>query len=54
MKLKIKINIINLIIITNIDKLLRLIENLNISFEAIDVIYINKISIPPKKIKNKE
>lgn len=32
----------------------KLIENLNISFEAIEVIYINKISIPPKKIKNKE
>lgn len=32
----------------------KLIENLNISFDAIDVIYINKISIPPKKIKNKE
>lgn len=31
-----------------------LIENLNISFEAIDVIYMNKINIPPKKIKNKE
>lgn len=32
----------------------KLIENLNISFDAIEVIYINKISIPPKKIKNKE
>lgn len=35
-------------------RILKLIENLNISFEAIDVIYINKINIPPKKIKNKE
>lgn len=35
-------------------KILGLIENLNISLEAIDVIYINKINIPPKKIKNKE
>lgn len=34
--------------------LFRLIENLNNSFEASDVIYINKISIPPIKIKNKE
>lgn len=33
---------------------LKLIENLNISFDAIDVIYINKINIPPKKIRNKE
>lgn len=32
----------------------KLIENLNISFDAIEVIYINKINIPPKKIKNKE
>jgi hypothetical protein len=32
----------------------KFIENLNISFDAIDVIYINKISIPPKKIRNKE
>lgn len=32
----------------------RLIENLNISLDAIDVMYINKISIPPRKIKNKE
>lgn len=31
-----------------------LIENLNISFDAIEVIYINKINIPPKKIKNNE
>lgn len=29
-------------------------ENLNISFEDRDVIYINKISIPPIKIKNNE
>lgn len=35
-------------------RILKLIENLNISFEAIDVIYINKINMPPKKIKNKE
>lgn len=27
---------------------------LKISFDAKEVIYINKISIPPKKIKNKE
>jgi hypothetical protein len=32
----------------------RLMENLNISLDAIDVMYINKINIPPKKIKNKE
>lgn len=32
----------------------KLIENLNISLEAIDVIYINRISIPPRKIKNSE
>lgn len=32
----------------------KLIENLNISLEAIDVIYINKINIPPRKIKNNE
>lgn len=30
------------------------IENLKVSFEAKDVMYINKISIPPIKIKNKE
>lgn len=35
-------------------KIFKLIENLNISFDAIDVMYINKINIPPKKIKNKE
>lgn len=35
-------------------KIFKLIENLNTSFEAIEVIYINKINIPPKKIKNKE
>lgn len=29
-------------------------EILNISFEASDVIYMNKINIPPKKIKNNE
>lgn len=34
--------------------ILILIENLNISFDAIEVIYINKINIPPKKIKNNE
>lgn len=34
--------------------ILILIENLNISFDAIEVIYINRISIPPKKIKNNE
>jgi len=33
---------------------LKLIWNLNSSLEAIDVMYINKISIPPIKIKNKE
>lgn len=38
----------------NLEIILKLIENLNISFEAIDVIYINRINIPPKKIKNKE
>lgn len=32
----------------------KLIENLNISLEAIEVIYMNKISIPPRKIKNNE
>lgn len=35
-------------------KIFKLIEKLNISLEAIDVIYMNKINIPPKKIKNKE
>jgi len=34
--------------------ILILIENLNISFEAIEVIYINKINMPPKKIRNNE
>jgi len=29
-------------------------ENLNISLDARDVIYINKINIPPIKIKNNE
>lgn len=54
--LKLKIKIINIVKIINIsiESVLILIENLNISFEAIDVIYINKINIPPKKIKNKE
>lgn len=32
----------------------KLIENLNISFDAIDVMYIKRINIPPKKIKNRE
>ena len=32
----------------------KLIENLNISLEAIEVIYMNKINIPPRKIKNNE
>lgn len=32
----------------------KLMENLNISLEAIEVMYINKINIPPKKIRNKE
>lgn len=32
----------------------KLIFNLNFSLEAIDVIYMNKISIPPKKIKKRE
>lgn len=32
----------------------KLIFILNFSLEAIEVMYINKISIPPKKIKNKE
>ena len=45
---KIKKNIKNEAII------FKLIENLNISLDAIDVMYINKISIPPKKIKNSE
>ena len=35
-------------------EIFKLMENLNISFDAIDVMYINKINIPPKKIKNKE
>lgn len=55
LKSKIKKNNIKLkikVIINN--KSLILIENLNISFDAIDVIYINKINIPPKKIKNNE
>jgi len=41
----------------NIEKeliIFKLIENLNISLDAIEVMYINKINIPPKKIKNKE
>lgn len=38
----------------NVNKILIFKENLNISFDAIEVIYINKINIPPKKIKNKE
>jgi hypothetical protein len=29
-------------------------KKLNISFDANEVIYINKINIPPIKIKNKE
>lgn len=45
---KIKKNIKNEAII------FKLIENLNISLDAIEVMYINKISIPPKKIKNSE
>lgn len=32
----------------------KLIENLNISLDAIDVMYINKINMPPRKIKNRE
>jgi hypothetical protein len=52
-KIVIKITIIN--IKNKRDKInLILIENLNISFDAIDVIYINKINIPPKKIKKRE
>lgn len=55
--LKLKINK-NINIIKNNNKktkmVLKLIENLNISFDAIDVIYINKINIPPRKIKNNE
>lgn len=35
-------------------KIFKFIEILNISFDAIDVIYIKRINIPPKKIKNKE
>jgi hypothetical protein len=54
LKLKIKIIIIIITININIDKVFILIENLNISFDAIDVMYINKINIPPKKIKNNE
>lgn len=55
LKSKIKIIIIEKNIkIKNINRIFKLIENLNISFEAIDVIYINKINIPPRKIKNKE
>lgn len=34
--------------------ILKFILKLNISFEAIEVIYINKINIPPKKIKKRE
>mgnify|MGYP001580751792 CR=1 FL=1 len=40
--------------IKNIKKNLILNENLNVSFEAKEVIYINKTNIPPIKIKNKE
>lgn len=53
--LKSKINIIiklKIIIIKKL-KIVKL-ENLNNSFDANDVIYINKINNPPKKIKNKE
>lgn len=35
-------------------KIFKFIETLNISFDAIDVMYINKINIPPKKIRNSE
>lgn len=45
---KIKKNIQNEI------KIFKLIENLNISLEAIDVIYINRINIPPKKMRKRE
>lgn len=46
--IKIKINKV----FKNINK--KLILKLNCSFEAIEVMYINKISIPPKKIKKRE
>lgn len=55
-KSQLKIIIIkkNIIVKINNNKNFLLIEKLKISLEAIDVIYINKINIPPKKIKNKE
>ncbi len=46
--------IINKIMKINVDRVLMLIENLKISFDAMDVMYINKISIPPRKIKKRE
>jgi len=50
-----KIIIIKIIIIKKAKiKIFKLKENLKISFEARDVMYINKINIPPIKIKNKE
>lgn len=41
-------------IIINMKLIFKFKEILNISLEAIDVIYINKINIPPKKIRNNE
>lgn len=55
LKSKIKINDKNIIKNKNNEiNILKFNENLNISFDAIEVIYINKINIPPKKIKNNE
>lgn len=60
LKLKFLKSIIEINEIVTIEKkkiiniVLKFIDNLNVSFEARDVIYINKISIPPIKIKNKE
>ncbi len=50
-----KIIIIEIKIIKNLRLIILIFKlNLKISFEARDVIYINKINIPPIKIKNKE
>lgn len=47
-KIKIKVKIKEKVIILGFK------ENTKISFEAKEVMYINKINIPPIKIKNKE
>jgi len=44
----------NVIKIKNRLLILKLIENLKISFDANEVMYINKINIPPIKIRKRE